>query len=236
MAQLVQVRASVEPFEKNKAIGKRRLGMKKIAKGKVNTLNDNPAKIQEVATEISQAIARYDQEDAQIKQQLQQKVAGITADMAVGRRYFVDLLASTAMTRVQAESFSGTKGDAFPLAAMLAMVSVENKNILAVLAAHIYTVCPTAIPTLPTPKADASEDDVMTGLGMQRDKKTGEFESFPQFLARTENIVSFMAAIQSSLPSSHQLMNGNTGALIWLKRFLACCRTAAAAVAAPKVV
>ena len=220
VGQLVQVRASVEPFEKNKAVGKRRLGMKKIAKGKVNTLNDNPAKIQEVATEISQAIARYDQEDAQIKQQLQQKVAGITPDMAVGRRYFVDLLASTAMTRVQAESFSGTKGDGFPLAAMLTMVSVENKNILAVLAAHIYTVCPTAIPTLPTPKADASEDDVMTGLGMQRDKKTGDFESFPQFLARTENIVSFMAAIQSSLPSSHQLMGGNTGALMWLKRFL----------------
>ena len=220
VGQLVQVRASVEPFEKNKTVGKRRLGMKKIAKGKVNTLNDNPGKIQEVATEISQAIARYDQEDAQIKQQLQQKVAGITPDMAVGRRYFVDLLASTAMMRVQAESFSGTKGDSFPLAAMLAMVSVENKNITAVLAAHIYTVCPTAIPTIPTPKADASEDEVMIGLGMQRNKKTGEFETFPQFLGRTENIVSFMAAIQSSLPSSHQLMGGNTGALLWLKRFL----------------
>jgi hypothetical protein len=218
--QLAQVRASVEPFEKNKAVGKRRLGMKKIAKGKVNTLNDNPGKIQEVATEISQAIARYDQEDAQIKQQLQQKTPGLTPDMAVGRRYFVDLLASTAMTRVQAESFSGTKGDGFPLAAMLAMVSVQNKNLSAVFSAHVYTVCPTAIPTLPTPKADASEDDVMTGLGMQRNKKTGDFESFPQFLARTENIVAFMAAIQSSLPSSHQLLGGNTGALLWLKRFL----------------
>jgi len=220
VGQLVQVRASVEPFDKNKAVGKRRLGMKKIAKGKVNTLTDNPDKIREVATEISNAIARYDQEDAQIKQQLQQKVAGMTPDMAVGRRYFVDLLASTAMTRVQAESFSGTKGDGFPLAAMLAMVSLQNKNIMAVLAAHIYTVCPTAIPTLPTPKADASEDEVMIGLGMQKNKKTGDFESFPQFLARTENIVSFMAAIQSSLPSSHQLMGGNTGALLWLKRFL----------------
>jgi hypothetical protein len=218
--QLVQVRASVEPFEKNKVVGKRRLGMKKIAKGKVNTLNDNPGKITEVATEISQAIARYDQEDAQIKQQLQQKTPGMTPDMAVGRRYFVDLLASTAMTRVQAESFSGTKGDGFPLATMLAMVSVQNKNLANVLAAHVYTVCPTAIPTLPTPKADASEDDVMTGLGMQRNKKTGDFESFPQFLARTENIVAFMAAIQSSLPSSHQLLSGNTGALFWLKRFL----------------
>ena len=220
VGQLVQVRASVEPFEKNKAVSKRRLGMKKIAKGKVNTLNDSPTKIQEVATEISQAITRYDQEDTQIKQQLQQKTPGLTPDMAVGRRYFIDLLSATAMTRVQAESFSGTKGDGFPLAAMLAMVSVENKNIMAVLAAHVYTVCPTAIPTLPKPAADASEDEVMTGLGMQRNKKTGEFESFPQFLARTENLVSFMAAVQSSLPSSHQLMGGNTGALLWLKRFL----------------
>eukprot|EP00535_Pseudo-nitzschia_heimii_P011801 CAMPEP_0197197722 /NCGR_PEP_ID=MMETSP1423-20130617/33010_1 /TAXON_ID=476441 /ORGANISM="Pseudo-nitzschia heimii, Strain UNC1101" /LENGTH=985 /DNA_ID=CAMNT_0042651547 /DNA_START=44 /DNA_END=3001 /DNA_ORIENTATION=- len=220
VGQLVQVRASVEPFEKNKAVSKRRLGMKKIAKGKVNTLNDNPMKIQEVATEISQAITRYDQEDAQIKQQLQQKTPGLTPDMAVGRRYFIDLLSATAMTRVQAESFSGTKGDGFPLAAMLAMVSVENKNIVLVLSAHVYTVCPTAIPTLPKPAADASEDDVMIGLGMQRNKKTGDFESFPQFLARTENLVSFMAAVQSSMPSSHQLMGGNTGALLWLKRFL----------------
>eukprot|EP00532_Pseudo-nitzschia_australis_P007174 CAMPEP_0168164322 /NCGR_PEP_ID=MMETSP0139_2-20121125/873_1 /TAXON_ID=44445 /ORGANISM="Pseudo-nitzschia australis, Strain 10249 10 AB" /LENGTH=613 /DNA_ID=CAMNT_0008081327 /DNA_START=90 /DNA_END=1931 /DNA_ORIENTATION=- len=140
--------------------------------------------------------------------------------MTVGRRYFVDLLASTAMKRVQAESFGGTKGDGFPLATMLSMVSVESKQIVPVLAAHIYTVCPTAIPTLPTPKADASEDDVMIGLGMQRNKKTGEFETFPQFLARTENIVSFMAAIQSSLPSSHQLLGGNIGALLWLKRFI----------------
>eukprot|EP00536_Pseudo-nitzschia_multiseries_P000871 jgi/Psemu1/321812/estExt_fgenesh1_pg.C_110016 len=220
VAQLVQLRSSVEPFEKNKAVGKRRLGMKKMANGKVNTLNDSGPKIREVAAEMSNAIAKYDQEDAQLKQQLQQGTPGVTADMAVGRRYFVDLLASTAMKRVQAESFGGTKGDGFPLAMMLAMVAVEGKQIIPVLAAHIYTVCPTAIPTLPAPKADASEDDVMTGLGMQRDKKTGEFESFPQFLARTENIVSFVAAIQSSLPSSHQLMGGNTGAIKWLKRFL----------------
>ena len=220
IGQLAQVRASVEPFDKNKAVGKRRLGMKKIAKGKVNTLNDNPSKIQEVATEISQAIARYDQEDAQLKEQLKQKVPGLTKDMALGRRYFVDLLASTAMTRVQAESFSGTKGDGFPLAAMLAMVSVEQKNLVLIMEAHIYTVCPTAIPTLPQPRKDATEDEIMIGLGMQRNKKTGDFESFPQFLARTENIVSFMAAIQSSLPTSHSLMGGNTGALKWLKHFL----------------
>jgi chemotaxis protein histidine kinase CheA len=38
IGQLVQVRASVEPFENSKALSKRRLGMKKIINGKVNTL------------------------------------------------------------------------------------------------------------------------------------------------------------------------------------------------------
>ena len=218
--QLVQVRNSVEPFEKSKAVGKRRLGMKKIARGKVNTLNDNPQKIQNVATEISQAISNYEHEDQQIKEQIQHGNPSFTKDMAIGRRYFVDLLASNVMTRVQAESFGGVQGDGFPLAAMLSMVSVQNKQIVQVLAAHMYTVCPTSIPILPCPSADASEDDVMTSLGMQKDKKTGEFESFPQFLARTENIISFMAACQSSLPSSHVLMGGNQGAMNWLERFV----------------
>jgi len=220
VGQLVQMRMSVEPFEKSKAVGKRRLGMKKIAKGKVNTLNDNSQKIREIATEISQAISKYEQEDEQIKQQIQLGTQGFTKEMAVGRRYFVDLLASTIMTRVQAESFGGTNGDGFPLAAMVSIVSVENKHIIQILAAHMYTVCPTSIPTLPSPPVGASEDEVMTGLGMQRNKKTGEFESFPQFLARTENIISFMAAVQSSLPISHPLMGGNQGAIIWLKRFI----------------
>ena len=99
---------------------------------------------------------------AALKEQLKQKVPGLTKDMALGRRYFVDLLASTAMTRVQAESFSGTKGDGFPLAAMLAMVSVEQKNLVLIMEAHIYTVCPTAIPTLPQPRKDATEDEIMS--------------------------------------------------------------------------
>ena len=178
------------------------------------------SKIQEVATEISQAITRYDDEDAQIKKQIQQNAPGFTKDMAYGRRYFVDLLASNVMTRVQAESFSGTKGDGFPLAAMVTMLAVEQKSFILIMEAHVFTVCPTAIPTLPQPRKDATEDEIMTGLGMQRDKKTGDFESFPQFLARTENIVSFMAAVQSSLPSSHPLFGGNAGAVKWLKHFL----------------
>jgi hypothetical protein len=187
VAQLVQVRASIEPFDqnKNKAISKRRLGMKKIVRGKVNTLSENAGKIQQVAMEVSQAITIARQEDEQMKQALERKDPGVTPDMARGKRYLVDLLASNTIQRVQAEGFNGPRGDGFPLAAMLAMVSLENKDLVPILAAHIYTVCPTAIPSLPTPAPDASEDDLMSSLGMLKDKK-GEYESFDRFLARTE--------------------------------------------------
>jgi hypothetical protein len=68
---------------------------------------------------------------------------------------------------------------------MCALVSVDNKELIPVLAAHIYTVCPTAIPTLPTPSSDASEEELMQSLGMLKGKN-GEFETFERFLARTE--------------------------------------------------
>jgi hypothetical protein len=185
VAQLVQVRASIEPFEKNKAVSKRRLGMKKIVRGKVNTLSENAGKVQEVAMQVSQAISLARQEDEQIKQCLERKDPGLTSDMARGKRYFLDLLASNTIQRVQAEGFNGTRGDGFPLAAMLSMVSVENKDLVPILAAHIYTVCPTAIPTLPSVAPDASEEDLMSSLGMIKDKN-GEYESFDRFLSRTE--------------------------------------------------
>ncbi|KAG7363072.1 GLE1-like protein [Nitzschia inconspicua] len=215
----IQVRKSVEPFEENKALGKRRLGMKKIARGKLNTLSESAEKVHQVATEVSQAISQARQDDAAAKQALEQKQPGVTPDMKIGKRYLLDLIAADTMTRVQAETFNGIKGDAFPLATMLSMVSVENKDFAPILEGHVYMVCPTAIPTLPAPEPNASEDDLMAGLGMQR-KKDGEFESFPEFLARTENIISFMADIQASLPSSNVLMGGNVGAVKWLTRFL----------------
>ena len=77
------------------------------------------------------------------------------------------------------------RGDGFPLANMLANVSVQHKDLRPVLTAHIYTVCPIAVPTLPTPSEDASEDELMESLGMLKGKD-GEFESFERFLSRTE--------------------------------------------------
>ena len=68
---------------------------------------------------------------------------------------------------------------------MLAMVSTEAKELVQILAAHIYTACPTAIPTLPHPSKDSSEEELMEGLGMAKDKN-GEYETFERFLSRTE--------------------------------------------------
>ena len=60
----------------------------------------------------------------------------------------------------------------------------------------------------------------MEGLGMQRDKKTGDFETFDRFIARTEGIVSVVADIMASMPSGHSLFDGQHGAIQWLERFL----------------
>jgi GLE1-like protein len=109
---------------------------------------------------------------------------------------------------------------------MLAAVSKENKDIIPMLAAHIYSVCPTAIPSLPHATPDASEEDFMKSLGMlQINKKDNDepiqFESFERFLSRTEGVISIVADIMASQPSTHQLLEGHNGAIQWMKRFLA---------------
>lgn len=219
VAQLVVLRKSVEPFDKNAVVKKRRFQMKKITGGKISTLSADAGKIQAVATDVSQAVSAAREEDTRIKEQLKQKEPGVTPDMAVGKRYMLDLLASNAMKRIQAEGFNGPRGDGFPLAILLAIVSLENKELVPILAAHIYTVCPIAIPVFPKPGSNASEDDLMSSLGMQKGKD-GEFESWDRFASRTENIVSMVANIQASSPSTHNLLGGHQGAVNWLSRFL----------------
>lgn len=107
VAQLIQLRASIEPFEKSKALGKRRLNMKKIVRGKVNTLSESADKIQSVAFEVGKAIAEARAEDEELKKQLQAGNTQIAPEMTRGKRYLVDLLASSIMVRVQAEGFNG---------------------------------------------------------------------------------------------------------------------------------
>jgi len=217
--QLKQLRVSVEPFEKSKPMGKRRLGMKKIVNGRVNTLAEDINKIREVAAEVSAAIAKAKDEDKQIEELIKNGNTEYTKEMAKGKRYFVDLLCSKVIVRVQAEGFNGQRGDGFPLAHMLAMVAAEHKDIIPVLAAHIYTVCPTAIPRLPKIAKDSSEDDLMESLGMIKNKD-GDYETFERFLGRTEGLISMVADIMSSEPSDHNLFGGNGGAVKWLSRFL----------------
>ena len=57
VAQLVQLRASIAPFEKSKVVSKRRLQMKKIVRGRVNTLSESVEKVKEVAKDVGKAIA-----------------------------------------------------------------------------------------------------------------------------------------------------------------------------------
>ena len=107
VAQLVELRASVAPFETSKNVSRRRLKMKKIIKGKVNTLSQDAQKIQSVAHEVTQAILQAKEEDDQLKQQIRAGNKEITEEMIRGKRYLVDLLASDTMVRAQAEGFNG---------------------------------------------------------------------------------------------------------------------------------
>ena len=102
-AQLVQVQASVEVFDKSKLVAKRRLGFKKIVNGKVNTLAENVDKIRSVASEVSAAIAQARTEDEQNRA----VVPSAPPETTRGKRYLVNLLASKVIVRVQAEGFNG---------------------------------------------------------------------------------------------------------------------------------
>lgn len=107
VADLVQLRASVEPFETSKAVSKRRLGVKKIANGKVNTLTEDPAKVRSVAMEVSQAISAARAEDAEAKRRLDAQDPSVSVEMTRGKRYFLDFLCSKAIVRAQADGFNG---------------------------------------------------------------------------------------------------------------------------------
>ena len=171
---------------------------KKLVNGKINTLAENVHKIQEVAHDVMTAITNAKNDDTQYKN----SNSNTNKLYGLGKRYLVNLLSSKIIVRIQAEGFNGTRGDGFPLAHMLCHVAALVKDIVPVLTAHIYTVCPTAIPTLPSSSSSSSvstetdtttnnnnnnseEDNFMIQLGMIR-QKDGHFESFERFLYRTE--------------------------------------------------
>ena len=68
----------------------------------------------------------------------------------------------------------------------MAILSVSVKELSSIISAHLFTVCPTLIPSLPNSNVkDMSETELMESLGMAR-LKDGEFETFDRFLNRTE--------------------------------------------------
>eukprot|EP00977_Amphora_coffeiformis_P028392 scaffold34946_cov153-Amphora_coffeaeformis.AAC.3 len=219
VSALEKVRESIAPFDTSKPMAKRRLAMKKIVNGRVNTLSEDVSKIQAVAQDVNNAIAVARQDDTAIKAQVEAGNAEYQKEMALGKRYFLDLLSSKVVVRVQAEGFNGQRGDGFPLAHMLAIVGKHNPDFKYSIEPHIHKVCPTAIPYLPSPSASASEDELMESLGMLKGSD-GNFETFERFLNRTEGIISMVADIMASTPADHGLFGGSEGAVKWLERFL----------------
>ena len=181
ISMLDEARSTLKDFDKNKSVGKRRLQFKKIVNGRINTLAHDEGKIRDVARIVSEAIDTAGRDDA---------VASGDPVMSMGKKYLLDLLASNLIVRVQADGFNGTRGDGFPLAAMFAITSTTCEELLPVLEAHLYTVCPMTIPVMSL-KGDGDssggdESDLMESLGMLKDKN-GEYESFDKFLSRTGN-------------------------------------------------
>jgi hypothetical protein len=106
-AQLVQLQVTVKPFDTSTDanIKKRRLAMKKIVNGKVNTLAENADKIREVANEVAKAIVQAKAEDESIKEA--QNSSAVPPEASRGKRYLVNLLAEKVIVRAQAEGFNG---------------------------------------------------------------------------------------------------------------------------------
>merc|ERR1740136_280812 len=106
------------------------------------------------------------------------------------------------------------------MAGMLSLASVQvPESFSEYWTGHLYTLCSLAIPMLPVPKSDCSEEEMMDTIGMKKDK-AGKYEKFEKFLPRTEGLISIMAEGMCTIPTSHRLLGGCKGALKWLERFL----------------
>lgn len=242
-------RSTISIFDTSSCVAKRRLVFKKLVNGKINTLSTDAIKIMEVANAVSTAIqhAQQHDDDNNIVNSSGGGGGGDTAVvvvMSMGKRYLLDLLCSNLIVRVQADGFNGTRGDGYPLASLFATVHSNCPELGPLIEGHLYKVCPMAIPALSlTPSAttitsgegrggEGGEDELMERLGMIRDSKTDQFETFDKFLHRTEGLISIMANIMSSyVPNNNSnnnnenqqnapLLGGHDGALQWLQRIL----------------
>lgn len=107
MEDLVKQREIIQPFDTCKAVSKRRMNMKRLCRGRVNTISADVQKIQTVSRELIESIKAEKEEDQKNKNMIDRGDPGVSSEMAKGCDYFVDLLASSIMVRIQAEGFNG---------------------------------------------------------------------------------------------------------------------------------
>ena len=107
--QLQQIRISVASFDTSTIppIPKRRLNLKKLVKGRLNTLNHQAQKVRDVAQDLVLAIQQARAEDEQFKQHAAQHPNSIPSEASRGKRYLLDLITSNVVARVQTEQFNG---------------------------------------------------------------------------------------------------------------------------------
>jgi len=214
---LATTEAHVAPFDSCKAVSTRRMQIKKLCHGRVNTICADIDKVKVISQELVEALKAEKKTDEELKEKLNKKDPEVKDEMTRGCDYFINLLAREVRVRVEAEGFNGARGDGFPLAAFVTIVSSEVPEFIPVMEAYIYDVCPLALPT-PLGK-ESSKEDFSKKIGMKKNKD-GEYESFERFLQRTEGLISFMANVMSSHPAEHALFDGNKGAVKWLESFV----------------
>jgi len=216
-SHLANTEARVAPFDSCEAVSKRRMQIKKLCHGRVNTICADVGKIQKISLEIVGAMKAEKQRDDDFRERLIKKDPIALESMTLGREYFINLLAREVRVRVEAEGFNGARGDGFPLAAFVSKVASEIPEFIPTMEAYIYDACPLALPA--SLGKETSNEDFSEKLGMKKNKDGG-YESFERFLQRTEGLISFMANVMSSHPEEHMLFGGHKGALQWLERFL----------------
>ncbi|GMI45953.1 hypothetical protein TrCOL_g660 [Triparma columacea] len=115
--KLEDIRNKIKAFDKDKTVKARRMQMKKLAAGGLNTLVKEPTCILDVISRVKQAIKSSLSSDLEAPQGSPGKV---------GTLYLLDLLASSLGKRVGAESYSVKNIDGYPLAVVVRAIRNEG--------------------------------------------------------------------------------------------------------------
>jgi len=207
----------VEPFDSCGAALNRRITIKRLCHGRVNTITNDVSKIDTISQEIVDGLKSEQEEDDDVKERITKEDPEVSVEQARGHQYFINLLSREVRVRIEAEGFNGPRGDGFPLAAFVATVASKVPEFVPIFEAYVYDTCPLALPV--SFENENDQKDFSESLGMKKEKD-GEFESFERFLQRTEGLISFMADVMSTKPSDHNLFKGHQGGIDWLESFV----------------